>query len=227
MTLDFTIHTRQDLEDAVERFGILPLFRNSIPGFSVAEHAAPEVWFSDDNEGVWEWKGPVIRSLTCAYGKLFEKKAAFVSREWFPDLANFRRDGYDFDARFDDGLASIADRTLYELVAENEPVLSRALKQMGGYRKGGRTGFDTCMNRLQEQCYIVTSDFVYQMDRYGREYGWGVAEYETPETFLGRDFTDHIYARTPAESYARLTEHLRSLLPHIDDAALARFLGKR
>ena len=118
---DFTIRTKQDLMDAVESFGFVPLFRNSIPGFSVEEHVAPEAWFSEE-DGVWEWKGPVIRELGCAYGKLFERKAAFVSRAWFPELANYRRDGYDFDARFDDGLASYPDRTLFDLVNENAPL---------------------------------------------------------------------------------------------------------
>lgn len=27
-----------------------------------------------------------------------------ISPKWFPDFANFRRQGYDFDARYDDGL---------------------------------------------------------------------------------------------------------------------------
>ena len=73
----------QDLAAAVERFGIVPLFENSIRGFSVEEHVDPRCWFSGTEDGVWEWKGPVIRASGCAYGKLFEKKAAFVSREVF------------------------------------------------------------------------------------------------------------------------------------------------
>ena len=77
----FTVRSRADLADAVRRFGIVPLFRNSIPGFSVAEHCDPARWFSDA-EGVWEWKGPVIRETGCAYGKFFEHKAAFVSRDY-------------------------------------------------------------------------------------------------------------------------------------------------
>ena len=221
---DFTIHSQRDVMDAVEEFGFLPLFRNSIPGFSVEEHASPEVWFAEDQDGVWEWKGPIIRELGCAYGKFFEKKAAFVSRAWFAELANFRRDGYDFDARFDDGLASYADRTLFELVDGNAPVFSRRLKQLGDYRKGGRTGFDTTMNRLQSQCYVIISDFVYQTDRYGRPYGWGVAEYSTPERFMGADFTDRVYEREPEESCARIQEHLREILPSVDESALKRFL---
>lgn len=61
MRFNFTIHCKQDLIEAVQTFGIVPLFANSIPGFSVEEHCDPRCWFSDTEEGVWEWKGPVIR----------------------------------------------------------------------------------------------------------------------------------------------------------------------
>ena len=55
--MDFTIRTKQNLIDAVERFDFLPLFENSIPGFSVEEHVDPIAWFASGQEGVWEWKG--------------------------------------------------------------------------------------------------------------------------------------------------------------------------
>ena len=45
---DFLIRTKADLVEAVGRFGIVPLFQNSIPGFSVEEHVAPEAWFSSE-----------------------------------------------------------------------------------------------------------------------------------------------------------------------------------
>ncbi len=126
--LDFMIHTEQDLERAVESYGILPLFRNAVPGWSVEEHAAPETWFTDQ-EGVWEWKSPVIWGTGCAYGKFLGGKAVFISREWFPDFANWRRDGYDFDARFEDELASYQDKYLFELTDSMAPVLSKDLKK--------------------------------------------------------------------------------------------------
>ena len=218
MKLDFTVRKKQDLLDAVESFGFVPLFRNSIPGFSIEEHTAPEVWFSDEEDGVWEWKGPVIRETGCAYGKFFEKRAAFVSREWFSELANYRRDGYDFDARFDDGLASYQDRMLYELVDKNAPILSKDLKRIGNYRKGGRKGFDTCMNRLQEQCYVIISDFVYETDKHGRQYGWGVAEYSTPEKFMGSDFTESVYRRSPCHAYTvEMKEQVEAKDAHLQE----------
>jgi len=221
---DFCVRTQDDLVDAVERFGVVPLFRNSIPGFSVEEHVDPRAWFSAAEDGVWEWKGPVIRRAGCAYGKFFERKAAFVSRELFPELANYRRDGYDFDARYDDGLASRADLELFELLDESAPVLSGTLKARGGYGKDGRKGFDASINRLQEQCYVLIDDFVYQQDRFGRPYGWGVAEYSTPEKWLGAAFTERVYRRAPAESREIVLERLAALCPRAEEKALRRFL---
>ena len=223
---DFTINSMDELTEAIEGFGFLPFFANSIEGFSVEEHISWDCWYhaEDDSWPAWEWKGPVIRSTGCAYGKFFEKKACYVSREWFPDLANYRRDGYDFDARWDDGLASIKDKTLYDLIEGNAPILSRELKLLGDYRKGGVKGFDSSINRLQAQCYALISDFVYMKDKRGNPYGWGVAEYSTPEAFMGGEFTDRVYLRSPEESYERLLEHFKSLFPGEDEAKLRRFL---
>ena len=220
---DFYIETKKDLIEAVHEFGFVPLFRNSVPGFSVSEHVSPKAWFSSE-EGVWEWKGPVIRETGCAYGKFFENKAVFIDREIFPDFANYRRDGYDFDARFEDGLAPYKDKQLYDLLAENSPVISKRLKYKGGYVRGGKTGFDTVINRLQSQCYAVISDFVYQLDKNGNTYGWGVAEYSTPEALMGEDFTGRVYSREPEESYEILFSRLKELLPRADEKVIKKLL---
>ena len=162
------LRSSDDLIAAVEQYGFLPFFRNEIHGFSIEELCPPELWFADDVDGPWEWKGPVARSGKCLYGKLFNKKAGFVSREWIPDFANFRRDGYDFDARWDDGLASYKDKELYEAIDGEGGMLSKRLKEALNYRKGGNTGFETCITRLQMQSYVCIADFVYMQDRYGR-----------------------------------------------------------
>lgn len=223
-SMRFTIRSKNDIIKAIEEFGFLPYFRNSVEGFSIEEHIMPEYWFGGI-EGAWEWKGPVIREMGCAYGKFFENKAVYVSREWFADLANYRRDGYDFDARYEDGLARRTDKFLYDLLSENAPVISKKLKRLGDYRKGGNKGFDTSMSRLQQQCYALISDFVYMTDKHGEPYGWGVAEYSTPELFLGNDFADNVYKCEPQESYERVFEHLRKLLPHASDDQLKHLLG--
>ncbi len=218
---DFRIGSMQELMDAIDELGFVPFFANEIKGFSIEEHIGRGCWYNDGDNGfwpAWEWKGPVISQMHCAYGKFLRNKAMYVSSEWFPDFANFRRDGYDFDARYDDGLASFYDKELYELLAGNAPVMSKGLKHMGNYGKNGRKGFDTMITRLQKQCYVLISDFRYETDRYGNEYGWGVAEYSTPEKFMGSEFRDSVYKRTPEESLSRVLEQLCRILP---DAGIA------
>jgi len=219
----FLIAGPQDLADAIRRFGFVPFFRNRIPGFSLEEHIAPGLWFTDE-PGPWEWKGPVIRETGCAYGKFFHGKAVYVSRELFPDFANLRRDGYDFDARCDEGLTPLRERQLFEAADASAPVLSYELKRLAGYGRGGKKGFDAVVTRLQAQCYLLISDFIYQLDRNGRRYGWGVAEYSTPEKRFGADFTDRVYAREPKASLELLLERLKRCLPAADEAVLRRLL---
>ncbi len=223
-TFDIYIRTKQDLCDAVRRFGIVPLFENGVPGFSVEEHVAPKAWFANE-EGVWEWKGPVIRETGCAYGKFMQNKAVYISREWFPDFANYRRDGYDADARYDDGLMARDDKLLFDLLDSNAPICSKTLKKLGDYRKGGRKGFDSSITRLQKNCYVVITDFKHETDKNGNEYGWGIGEYSTPEKFFGRDFTDRVYKRSPEESRERVKKHLMEILPKADEKAIDKMLG--
>ena len=224
---DFIIDSKQHLIDAVNKFGFLPFFSNSIEGFSVEEHVTRDCWYhSESGEwSAWEWKGPVIRETGCAYGKFFEKKACYISPEWFPDFANYRRDGYDFDARYEDGLSNYRDKVLYELLDNSAPVISKRLKTLGNYKKGGNKGFDTIISRLQAQGYVIISDFVYMKDRFGNPYGWGVAEYSTPERFMGESFTERVYDKSPEESYKKLLAHFCKLFPNEDIKTLKKFLG--
>ena len=223
---DFMIGTKNDMIAAIEVFGFLPFFANEITGFSIEEHAAGNVWYTPGSGDwkVWEWKGPVIRESACAYGKFFGGKAVFISRKWFPEFANYRRNGYDFDAAYDDGLIRYSDKELYELIAANAPVLSKSLKAAGDYGKNGKKGFDGIVTRLQSQCYVTISDFVYSVDKNGEPYGWGIAEYTTPEKQFGKEFSDSVYKRTPEESYKMIFEHIRRLFPDAGEKAIKKLL---
>ena len=89
----YELRSPEDIAALTEEWGFLPFFAGEIPGFSVEECCPPELWFSEEEDGPWEWKGPVARSGRCVYGKFFGGRAGFISREWLPDFANFRRDG--------------------------------------------------------------------------------------------------------------------------------------
>lgn len=100
------IHTVEEAIEYINKIGFLPLFRNEIPGFSLEERTAPECWWSEDaRRDPWLWREIIARSGQVAYGKFFDKKAGFISLKWLPVFSNYRRDGYDFDALYEDGKA--------------------------------------------------------------------------------------------------------------------------
>lgn len=218
------LQSADDIIQLVQEIGFLPFFENYIDGFSIEENCPPEIWFSDVVDGPWEWKGPIIRSGKCVYGKFFNGKAGYVSLEWFPDFANYRRDGYDFDARYDDGLASYKDKGVYDTIETNGALLSKELKKLCNYRKGGNKGFDTVITRLQMQTYVSIADFVYMQDKYGRTYGWGVAKYSTPEELFGYETVTSAYKREPQESKERMIAHLSRILPDASESQILKLI---
>ena len=224
------IRSAADMEALVLEWGFLPFFKNDIPGFSIEEHTPPELWFGDSDGGEgwgpWDWKGPVARTGTNVYGKVFWKKAGFVSMEWFPDFANFRRDGYDFDARFDDGLASYKDKELFDAIERHGSLQTGQLKKLCGYGgKDGKKGYETAITRLQMQTYITVADFDYATDKYGKPYGWGIARYATPESRLGYDAVTAAYSKPPEESLKRMLDYLQKRLPKATEKQLLKLLN--
>lgn len=100
------IHSVDEAIKYINEFGFLPLFKNEIDGFSLEERTVPEYWWSDNPEiDPWMWRAIIARRHDIVYGKFFDKKAGFISKKWLPVFANYRRDGYDFDALYDDGKA--------------------------------------------------------------------------------------------------------------------------
>lgn len=218
------IRSIEELLATVEEYGFLPFFRNKIPGFSVEEMCPPELWFTEQ-DGPWEWKGSAAKSGRCIYGKFFGGKAGYVSKEWIPDFVNYRRDGYDFDARCDDGLVFWKDKDLFETIAEHEVILSKELKKIRNYGKDGSKGFETVITCLQMQSYVCVADFVYMQDKFGKPYGWGVAQFTTPEHFFGYDYLASAYKTAPAVSKQKMIDHLKALFPETDEKWITKLVS--
>ena len=211
----------EELEAEIEKKGFLPFFRNSISGFSVEEITSADLWFSDDKDGPWEWKGPLIREGKVLYGKFFQKKSGFISREWYADFMNYRRDGYDFEGRFNDHMASEKERSVLAVIEKNPDIISTYLKELTGSMKG----LDSVLNSLMMKGYIVNSDFTYRYDKNGRRYGWGIAHYDTVEHLLKEDYVAAAYRREPKESFERIQTHLQLLFSEASEKEIRRIIG--
>lgn len=117
----YRIRSWQELINWINEIGFLPLFANSIEGFSAEEHVSPDFWWTGDrDEDPWEWREIIAASHQVAYGKFFDQKAGFISLDWLPYFANYRRGGYDFDARWEDGLANRREKKIMDLLTSND-----------------------------------------------------------------------------------------------------------
>ena len=204
------LHTVDEAIEYINEVGFLPLFKNDIPGFSLEERTVSEYWWSEDPErDPWEWREIIARSGKVAYGKFFDKKAGFISKEWMPYFVNYRRDGYDFDALWEDGKASVRQRKVMDLYSEeaglqDEEYFSYEIKAKAGFGKEGEKGFEGAITGLMMQMYLCMRDFRQRTNKKGENYGWPIAVYATPEHLWGYDYVTSAYKESPEESAKRI-----------------------
>ena len=70
----------------------------------------------------------------------------------------------------------------------------------------------------------MISDFTHAKDKQGNEYGWGIAEYSTPEKLWEDEFRNEVYKRTPEESFERLVGHLKQILPGTSEEQIRKII---
>lgn len=219
---DKRIGSCSELIDCIQQIGFLPLLESGIYGFSaeaMVEDDCRYVVFPDGGWDwpLWKWKGQVVAEGNTVYGKFFASKAGFVSREWWPDLCNYRRAVHPAPEE-----GTIEDAIL-ETLREHGSMITRELRVACGFTGPKmRSRFDSYVTRLQMACRIVTEDFVYPVDRHNREYGWGWALLTTPEQLYGRDFC--LCERSPEDSFERMVGHMRKMLPDADERQLKKML---
>lgn len=222
------IHTVDEAIQYINKVGFLPLFKNEIPGFSLEERTVPEYWWSEDPvHDPWEWREIIAREGEVAYGKFFDKKAGFISREWLPYFVNYRRDGYDFDALWEDGKAPVRQKKIMDLYLEDTEVeyYSNEIKEKAGFGKGGEKGFDGILTNLQMEMYLIPRDFRQRVNKKGEGYGWPIAVYSTPEHIFGRKHITSAYGESAEESGRRIEEHLRDVYPIATQKQIKRVIG--
>ena len=219
------LHLVEDLKMKILELGFLPLFQNEVSGFSVEEMTAPEGWFSDDNlHDPWYWRTVISREHEIAYGKFFGNRAGFISREWLPYFVNYRRDGYDFDALWDDEKAPRRQKLIMDLFTEDIEMYSFEVKQRAGFRKDGEKNFEGTITALQMELYLCVCDFRRRKNKLGKEYGWDVAVYSTPEHIFGYEHVTSAYREEPAVSFERILKQVRKNYPEAEEKDMLRVI---
>ena len=207
------IKNMEELYEYVETVGFLPLFSSRVVGFSLEELTSSTAWFSGQAEDPWEWRSIAATEGKVVYGKFFGKKAGFISKEWFPYFAAYRRDGYDFDTLYELGMAPRKSMLLMDVLSRQQGIPSYELKTEAGFGKDGEKGFEGAITNLMMQTYVVIDGFERKLNRNGEEYGWPVAKYVTAEAKFGRDMVRSQYKLSKEEALNKILEQMYKLYP--------------
>ena len=224
MNMNFPeIYSATGMMELIQKIGFLPLLDSGIEGFSAEDIVTDDCRYVIFPEGgwdwpLWKWKGEIVQEMPCMYGNFFNKKAGFISQEWWPDFCNYRRSKYP---RSDE--ESIEGAILNTLQSTGS-LITRELRAACGFTgQGMRSKFDGYLTRLEMATYIVTEDFIYPRDKHNHEYGWGWSLLNTPEDLYGKEVCQ--CNRTPEESYQRIFEHLKEILPDASDKQFIKLIG--
>lgn len=103
------IYSASGMIELIQKIGFLPLLDSGIEGFSAEDIVAEDCGYVRLPEGgwdwpLWKWKGAIVQEMPCMYGKFFNKKAGFISQEWWPDFCNYRRSKYSRRSLWQGGL---------------------------------------------------------------------------------------------------------------------------
>ncbi len=222
------IRSPDELLSWVHKIGFLPLFSNQIHGFSVEEHTVASDWWSGNPASdPWVWRQILASDDSVAYGKFFDFKAGFVSRSWFPVLANFRRDGYDFEGMYEDGKLKHKAKQVMEALMPDENMYSKTMLSSDLHKQSGVVkAFETTLSSLQMQTFLIVNGFKQKRNKSGLPYGWHVAEITTPETKWGYEEVNGIRERTE-DSRDKIYKQILVYYPDTEDAYLDKVLGIR
>lgn len=231
------IRSAAELTSRIEQMGFLPFFANEVAGFSVEECVAAGDWWTGDRAtDPWEWREEIAASHVVAYGKFFDGRAGFIDPAWLPYFANARRDGWDFDGKWQDGRASAREKAIMAFFvnpeSDDEPeftsaaILSTELKKRAGFGKGGEKNYPGILTGLQMQLYLVIGGFRRRVNRRGGEFGMPVSVLMSPESIWGYDHLSSAYGEEPAESWRRIHDHVRELHPMAEEQDILKLIGK-
>ena len=125
------LHSCPELIDYINKTGFLPLLSMGITGWSAEEVMDEDCQYTRLPDGgwewpLWEWKGSILQESGCAYGKFFKGKAAFISREWWPDFCNYRRSIFPYPE------AGSIEESILDVLKNEGSLITRELRAAYG-----------------------------------------------------------------------------------------------
>jgi hypothetical protein len=202
--------------------GVFALFRY---GWG-AEDETGIAWHTGDPEtDPWEWRMRVLDERDdIAYGKVFCKKAGYITREWYPYFLAARRGGRSFGDTYAEGTVSHFAKRIYDAVAGRGFLPLDEIKHAAGFRREDKSKFDAALTELQMKLFLTMCGKQAKISQKGGEYGWSATVFCTVETFWPPKVFEQAAGMDQDEAVEALTERIISLNPDAQEKKTDKFI---
>ena len=194
-------------------FCLLPWSWDEVPPYE-----SPVRWHTGDTEAdPWQWRIRVLtENKSISYGKVFFKKAGFITREWAPYFIAARRNRKTFAQAYADGTMSQYAKRIYEAIEEAGDLAAHELKEIIGVSKDDKAAFERALVELQMKMYITICGERQKISAKGEAYSWPSSTFCTVESFWGEDVCAKAAATDPTAAAEAITERVYELNPNAD-----------
>lgn len=202
--------------------GVFSLFRY---GWGADTETGIEWHTGDPDTDPWEWRMRVLDERDdISYGKVFFKKAGYITREWVPLFLAARREGRSFAEEYANGTVSHAAKRIYETVAQNGTLPLHEIKQTAGFTRDDKSAFDRALTELQGKLFLTMCGREQKLSRYGDEYGWSSTVFCTTERFWGSELFAEAERLDPDDAVEKIKARILRLNPNAAEKKIMRFI---
>lgn len=215
----------EEFVSILEDVGFMPLSTNTIGFINLSDLTESQQWHTDLPSDPWKWRVKIEQEGKGAYAKLFNKKPAFISLEWYPKFIAARRKGRSLSEMYSEGLISSYGKQIYQMFDDREILAAHEIKSLGGFTKESNSKYEAAMNELQMNMFITANGTKLKISSKGEAYGWPSAAYSTVETWAGEDIMLEANSMKPQKAIEEISLRVKDMLPNVDNKKINRFLG--
>lgn len=215
----------KDFLAEIDKIGFCMSGTNGEDIFNINAYYAEDIeYHTGDNElDPWRWR---IRGITESedlfYGKVFFKKAGWVTKAWLSDFIAVRRKGLSFEELYEDGLMTQMEKQVYELIQNRVNVSLNEINLEIG--KTHKKDIAKAIVSLQMKFLTAISGETYKVSSKGEPYGWPVTVFSTLEEKFGQKVTEEAKLIDPSLAFGRIQEQIMKLNPDANDKKIKAFI---
>ena len=173
----------------------------------------------------WEWRIRVLDERDdIAYGKLFFKKSGYITKQWYPCFLAARRGNVTFDEAYEGGTISHFAKRIYDTVAANGTLPLHGIKQLAGFSKEDKSGFDRALTELQMRMFLAICGRQQKMSQKGEEYGWSSTVFCITEQFFGDEVFNEASKISKEDAFEKIKAQILTLSPTAQEKMISKFI---